>query len=158
MSRCVGKPTLHQIVSEPFREVVAVNFLSRRKIDDRPGQAESVSGASHRRQRLLTRFGVASGRGGERPDPPSLGESQSGVDDLDIGMAARRLAVLVADSCNMQRLNHSALAEAPACKRPRLGQRVGGVIDVTERDETFRESLKIRRVGPGPPPFADLSC
>ena len=97
MSRSVGKPTLHGIVSEPFGEFLTVDLLPRRKIDDRPGQAETVSRANHRRQRFLARFGVAEGRGRERPDPPPLGEAQGGGDRLGVGMAARRLSVFFAD-------------------------------------------------------------
>ena len=72
-------------------------------------------------------------------------------------MTARRLPVLLGDSGNMQRLDHSALAEPAPGQRPRFDHGVARVIDITKHRETLGEGLEVGFSGPIPAALTQLA-
>ena len=90
-----------------------------------------MSSTNHRRDPFLP-LGHVGGRGCKRPESPPLGIAKRRSDGRGIGMRLRRFAISLFNPRLPQLVRQSPLAIAARRKRPRLAQRIGLIVDITE--------------------------
>src|SRR3954471_669040 len=157
MRASVGKPTLVSGEPRALGDLSAIDLAAGRKADDLAGQREGMAGADHRRQRFLAVLVVARRRRGEGPEPPPFGESQRGGQRFAIGVVAGGFAVGLLDAGRAQLVDQPPLAVAAAAQRLRLGQCVGGIVDIALACEPRRNALEIGFEFAAPTPLPDFA-
>src|SRR5690242_248346 len=115
-----------------------------------------MAGPNHRRDPF---FALDSVRGSscKRTETPALGKTQCSGQSLILCMIPGEPRVRLLDARNSQFLFEPPLAVTARAQRPRLTQRIGGVIDVSEICKAVRKCFEIGLPLAVPAPFAQLS-
>ena len=93
----------------------------------------------------------------EWTDPPPLGETQHRLDRLTVGVLACCLAIALFDASEAQLLGQPSLAIAARCDCTGLGQRISGIVDITELGEALGDCLQVRLGIAFPAPLPKLA-
>lgn len=80
----------------------------------------------------------------ERAEPPSPRKSQGGFDRFGARKILRLGRILFANARRRQGLTDTSFAIAASRERPRLGERIGLVINIAEPGKPFDQPLHIR--------------
>ena len=139
-------------------KLLRIDVVRRSHADDRASKRKIMAGAKHGGERLVAirRSGTVAPR--ERADPPPFGETHRRDDGFLFGMGQGGVAILFIDTGGAKRTGEPALAVAAHDERPRLGQRIAGVVNIAALGETVGNTAWVGRRAPAPPALAKLAA